>query len=439
MTDHVSAFAISVPVHDADAERSLLGSICLSETAFIECQGIVRPEHFYNVAHRLIFDALVRMDRAGIRPDAVTLRAELERAGTLDEVGGDEVLIRILDAVPHSAHARHYAEIIRDRWQERELRGLCRETLADDRRDRSIADRVGDLESGCLRILEAALPSGPVSTADAMVALNDRWQTGASIGEPTGFAELDKLIGGLRPGSVTVIAARPGMGKSALAGCIAQNFAKRSEPTLICSLEMSRAEIAQRLLALQTGTSFKRLEQPDTLDELDREIVFDAMQELSELPLSIDDSAGMTLQHIAAVTRLQRKKHGLKLGIIDYLQLIRPTDPKVIREQQVAEISRELKALARDLGIPLLLLAQLNRSVENRENRTPRLSDLRESGSIEQDADAVVFVYQPDDDEPGLRELVVAKNRHGPTGRVSVQWNGQLMRFRDMEEPAVGF
>lgn len=438
MTDYGSAFAISVPVHDTEAERSLLGSICLSETALIEVQGIVRAEHFYNAGHRMIFDALVRMDRASIRPDAVTLRAELEQSEKLDEIGGDDVLIGILEAVPHAAHARHYAEIIRDRWQERELCVLCRETLADDR-GRTIVDRIGDLETGLRRVLESGIPSGPVSAADALAALNEHWETGAAIGEPTGFVDLDNLIGGLRPGSVTVIAARPGMGKSALAGCIGHGFAKRGLPTLLCSLEMSRAEVAQRLLALESGTSFKQLERPDELDEVERDIVFAAMQDVGSLPLNIDDSAGMNLQHIAAALRLQRKKYGLRLGIIDYLQLIRPTDPKVIREQQVAEISRELKALARDLRIPLLLLAQLNRSVENRENRTPRLSDLRESGSIEQDADAVMFIHQPDDHELGLRELTIAKNRHGPTGRVSVEWNGQLMRFRDISETAIGF
>ena len=424
---------LEMPPQDVEAERALLGCLCLSDTALLEVQEIVRAEQFYIEAHRLVFDALVAMDTDGIRPDAITLRACLETMGELERVGGDEVLIAILDAVPHAQHARHYAGVIRDRWQERELRRLCRE-VSQRNGNTTIGERIGELESGCQYILEATTDGRAATMSDAMMALSDRWAKDDGIGQPTGFEKLDKLLGGLRPGTVNVIAARPGMGKSSLAGCIANHFLRCNLPVVFSSLELSQAEIAQRFLSLASGVTFGKLDSDSRLDEIEREMVLAAMTDASALPLTIDDTPAQAVRHIAATMRLAKKRAGLALGVIDYLQLIQPADRSVIREQQVAQMSQSLKVMARELKIPLLLLAQLNREVENRDSGKPRLRDLRESGSIEQDADSVLFIYQPDADDDTRRDVVVAKNRHGPTGQVSLEWQGRLMRFRDMQE-----
>lgn len=427
----------SAPPRDEQAERALLSSVFGRESALLQVLGTVRAEQFYSVTHQLVWESLVRLNDQQIEADVVTVANDLERRGLLDSAGGYDALTEIFRTVPHGAHADHYAEIVHAKWQERELRELCREALTDDAAAQPIGERIGAIESGCERILQSSRATGPATAADALMALSERWESGAGVGAATGFEKLDKLLGGLRPGTVNVIAARPGMGKSALAGCIARNFLGDGQPVMFASLEMSRAEIMQRWLALQSGVAFEVLEQGNELDEVESQMVTSAMSALSDLPILIDDTPEQSVRHIAATMRLAKKRRGLALGIIDYLQLIKPADPKVIREQQVAQMSRSLKVLARDLGIPLLLLAQLNRAVENRDNRKPRLSDLRESGSIEQDADSVLFIYEPDDDDPIRRDVVIAKNRHGPTGQISLEWHGRLLRFRDLVQPEV--
>lgn len=426
-----------LPPNDVTAERALLSTLLVDEAALLDVQGVVQPEFFYMDAHRLVYESILRIDRAGNVPDVVTLAADLEQHGRLEEAGGLDTLTAIFDTVSHGFHADQYAAIIRDRWQERQLRHLCLASLDEESRATPIGERVGNIESGCQKILQTSTASGAVSLADAMLSLTQRWESGDDIGRPTGFDRLDAFLGGLRPGTVNVIAARPGMGKTALAGCIARNFLANGLPVMFSSLEMSRSEIAQRLLALASGIPFEHLERLDQSDEITADMATESMARISDWPMTIDDSPEQSVQHISAAMRLSNKRHGLALGIVDYLQLIKPADSKVIREQQVAQMSRSLKVLARTLGIPLLLLAQLNREVENREGGKPRLRDLRESGSIEQDADSVLFIYQPDTDDPIRRDIVIAKNRHGPTGQISLEWHGRMLRFRDLVQPEI--
>lgn len=424
-------------LQDLDVEKALLSSVFGRVAAFLAVQNVVRAEYFYSTGHQLIWQSLLRLTDRNEPTDVVTVANDMDAHGELDHAGGVQALQQLYHSVPHGYHADRYAEMVRDRWQERELRALCRETIEDSSPLETIAERVGRLESGCLSILEASVATGPVSASDAVMALAERWENKLAIGQPTGFVQLDKMLGGLRPGTVNVIAARPGMGKTALAICIARHFLMRGDPVQFCSLEMGRAEVIQRLLSLVSGFMFSRLDTSESLDDFERDQLTSAMSDVGSLPLLIDDSSEQSTQTISATMRLTRKRTGLSLGIVDYLQLVKPADTKVIREQQVAQMSRSLKILARDLQIPILLLAQLNREVENRDGGKPRLRDLRESGSIEQDADSVMFIYEPNADDPARRDVVVAKNRHGPTGQISLEWSGRVMRFRDLVQPEV--
>lgn len=429
----ISRTDATVPPNDLEAERALLSSVLLREAAFAEVQAIVRPEIFHAVTHQAVWESLQRLHGQNTQVDLVTVANDLDRHGMLERAGGPDALAEIFNTVPHGFHAERYAEIVLEKWQQRELQYLCREVLGDDAAS-SLGERISTLESGCQRILESGMASGPVSSSDAVMALSDRWASGEAIGQPTGFVAIDKLVGGLRPGTLNILAARPGQGKTALAGGVAKSFVLRGNPALFCSLEMTREEIVQRYVSLESGIDYGRLDRGETLDEVELDMAHDAMSTIGDWPLRIDDTPEQSMRHIAASMRLTKRKHGLDLGIVDYLQLVRPSDARTPREQQVAEISRSLKVLARELKIPLLLLSQLNRDVEKRDSKKPRLSDLRESGSVEQDADSVWFIYTPNEDDPHRRDVVIAKNRHGPTGQVSLDWSGRVMRFRDCPE-----
>ena len=426
----------SIPPQNLEAEQGVLGSICLSNEALDDVTEVLRSEHFFSERHRLIFEAVQAMLKRGVHPDAVTLSEELARSGKLDIVGGDTYLIQILEAVPNAAHARYYADIVVSRWTARRISEISGKAHAavvhgTETPDEILAEASGEFH----RLMESTVQSGPVNMSDALESLDARWASGSDRGLMTGFPVLDEFLGGLRPGSVYVPAARPGAGKTALAVCIAHNVASQGLGTLIFSLEMEHEDVTQRLLTLESGLPFKQLSKVDQLDEMERDQLADAQNSLSTMPIHIDDSPNISLQHIAAVTRLYCRRHRLSLVVVDYLQLVKSSNRSDLREQQVAEISRELKSLARAVGIPILLLAQLNRAVEHRDSRRPRLSDLRESGSVEQDADAVLFIDRPflnnPEADPRDATLIIGKNRHGPTGDIPLHWDGRLMQFEE--------
>ena len=432
-----------LPPQNLVAERSVLGSVLLENHAIDEIADILRPEHFYSDIHQSIYAAILRLHEANRRSDIVTLAEELDARLQLEDIGGAPYLIEILETVPHAAHAKYYAEIVRDKWIQRSLTNVCTEILRDcyDGSD-DTADVLQRAEQGIFQILENQESGAKLSMDEIMLATLDRinaraGKEGSISGLSTGFEELDRQTNGFQPSEFIIIAARPSMGKTAFVCNVAEYVAGAGETaTLIFSLEQSKLELAERFLCIRARLDGHRLRKGQ-LEPAERHALMQASSELSELPLFIDDQPGRTVGQISAICRRLKRRNNLGLVIIDYLQLIESDDKRASREQQIAQITRRLKGIAKECELPVIALSQLNRGVELREDKRPRLADLRESGAIEQDADIVMFLHRPDaynpDDRPGLAEIVVAKHRSGPTGIVNLQWKKESMRFTDHE------
>ena len=432
-----------LPPQNLVAERSVLGSVLLENHAIDEIADILRPEHFYSDIHQSIFAAILRLHEANRRSDIVTLAEELDARLQLEDIGGAPYLLEILETVPHAAHAKYYAEIVRDKWIQRSLTNVCTEILRDcyDGSD-DTADVLQRAEQGIFQILENQESGAKLSMDEIMHATLDRinaraGKEGSISGLSTGFEELDRQTNGFQPSEFIIIAARPSMGKTAFVCNVAEYVAGAGQTaTLIFSLEQSKLELAERFLCIRARLDGHRLRKGQ-LEPAERHALMQASSELSELPLFIDDQPGRTVGQISAICRRLKRRNNLGLVVIDYLQLIESDDKRASREQQIAQITRRLKGIAKECELPVIALSQLNRGVELREDKRPRLADLRESGAIEQDADIVMFLHRPDaynpDDRPGLAEIVVAKHRSGPTGIVNLQWKKESMRFTDHE------
>lgn len=442
-----------LPPQNLDAERGVLGSVLLVNDTIDEIVEFVHASHFYSDAHEKIFAAISRLYENGVRGiDAVTLAEELDGKGELQEVGGVPYLMQILEGVPHAAHAKYYAQIVRDKWIQRSLTYACTEILAECYEgSRDTEDILASAEQRVFSILEQQESADKIALNDILFDTLDRIKErmekeGNVSGLKSGFTDLDKQLNGFQPTELLILAARPSMGKTAFVCNIAEAVASDSQASvLLFSLEQSKLELAERLLCIRARVNGHRLRAGD-LDEAERDQLMQASSELSELSIFIDDRPGRTMAQIGAIARRLKRRDKLDIIIIDYLQLIEPEDKSAPREQQIALISRRLKFLCKELSVPVIALAQLNRGVELREDKRPRLADLRESGSIEQDADVVMFLHRPDaydpEDRPGEADLIVAKNRSGPTGSVTLTWIRESMRFGDFSsvpEPDGGF
>lgn len=431
-----------LPPQNLVAERSVLGSVLLENHAIDEIADILRPEHFYSDIHQSIYAGILRLHENGRRADVVTLAEELDARGQLQDIGGPPYLLEVLETVPYAAHAKYYAEIVRDKWIQRSLTNACTEILRDCYEGTDdTADVLARAEQGIFHILQDQEVGHKISMDEIMLATLDRINSrlgkdGSTIsGLSTGFMELDRQTNGFQPSELVILAARPSMGKTAFVCNIAEWVAGAGETaTLIFSLEQSKLELAERFLCIRAKLDGHRLRK-GLLEPAERHALLEASSELSRLPLFIDDQPGRTVGQISAICRRLKRHQKLGLVIIDYLQLIESEDKRANREQQIAQITRRLKGIAKECELPLIALSQLNRGVELREDKRPRLADLRESGAIEQDADIVMFLHRPDaynpDDRPGLAEVVVAKHRSGPTGIVNLQWRRESMRFED--------
>ncbi len=436
------SFQGKLPPQNLTAEQSVLGSILLHNDAIDEVADILHANHFYSEKHQLIYSAIQRMGDAGIRGiDAVTLSEELDARNQLADVGGVPYILEILEAVPHAAHVKYYAEIVRDKWIQRSLTEVCTEVLKECYEGTTdTADVLTLAERGIFQILENQEISAKLSMdeilLDTMDRINSRIGTEGTIsGLSTGFTDLDRQTNGFQPAELVIIAARPSMGKTAFVCNLAEWVAGAAgSGVLLFSLEQSKLEIAERFLCIRARLDGHRLRKGQ-LDEPERNSLLQAAQELSSLSMFIDDTPGRTVGQISAITRRLKRRNNIGLVVIDYLQLIEPEDKKTNREQQIAQITRRLKGIAKENGIPVIALSQLNRGVELREDKRPRLADLRESGAIEQDADIVMFLHRPDAydpaDRPGEAEIIVAKHRSGPTGIVTLRWRRESMRFED--------
>lgn len=433
---------LRLPPQNLDAERGVLGSVLLINEAIDEVGESLRAEHFYHDSHHKIYAAVHDLYEKNIRGiDPVTLAEELEKRGELEEIGGAAYIIEILDSVPHAAHVRYYASIVREKWMQRTLISACTEILSECYEPEGTVDELLQAsERKIFSIVEQQEDTSNIAIGDilmeAFTRIDERINKDGSVsGVTTGFTDLDHQTTGFQPTELIILAARPSMGKTAFVCNIAEAIARVDHKgVMLFSLEQSNQELAERFLCITARVNGHDLRTGNLSNE-QRDLLAAASDELHNLPLFIDDKPARTMSQISAISRRQHRKEPLGVIIIDYLQLIEPEDKRVPREQQIASISRRLKFLAKELNVPVIALSQLNRGVELREDKRPRLADLRESGSIEQDADKVMFLHRPDaydpNDRPGEAEIVIAKHRSGPTGIVKLTWRGEFMRFED--------
>jgi replicative DNA helicase len=443
----VSQLLDKVPPQDLDAERSVLGSILFASDAFDDVVQLIRAECFYADAHRRIFSAIHEMYERGVRAiDVITLAHELSRRGELEVVGGPVYLSEIMGTVPHAAHAEYYARIVRDRWLQRAVIEACTESLREAfHGNDEITEIVTRAEQRIYRIAEEQTGTDQFGIDQILDQTFQRIfermeQEGTVSGLHTGFHGLDDKTSGFQPTELIVLAARPSMGKTALVCNFAMAVAKANQGVLVFSLEQSKLELAERLLCIQARLSGHKLRQGD-LTEIEHFTLQEAGNALRQMPIFIDDVPGRTVTQVSAIARRIKRRSGLGIIIIDYLQLLESDDRNLSREQQISTITRRLKFLAKELEVPVIALAQLNRGVEQRDDKRPKLSDLRESGAIEQDADIVMFLHRPDaydpQDRPGEADLIIAKNRHGPIGTVDLVWIRDQLRFGDRSPVSV--
>jgi replicative DNA helicase len=444
--DSASSILDRQPPFDLDAERGVLGSILLLPDACDDVALVLRPDDFFDDAHRRLFQHMVEMHDAGQKIDVTLLVDRLKSSGDFETIGGAAYLYKVGQAVPNAAHARFYARIVREKSTLRSLIQASTEILRDAYEEQREAKHLlSEAEQRIFAILEnrgtASVPRIQDVLHQAMDRLDARMRgEHMAGGVETGFRKLDELTGGLHNSELSVVAARPSMGKTALAMNIAEYVARKlGEPTLLVSLEMSGLELADRLLCSAAGVNGHRLRN-GTISQAERQRLVRMAAEISQKPLYVDDSPSRTVSEIAAAARrIRRREQRLGLVIIDYLQLIEPDNPSDSRQEQVARITRRLKGLAREANVPVLVLAQLNRQAEDSKDHRPRLSHLRESGAIEQDADVVMFVHREEyyrhgsDKEQfeGLAQIIIAKQRNGPTGEVELVWEKEHTRFRN--------
>jgi len=430
------------PPSNVDAENSVLGCLMLVNDTVDQVLGILHVDQFYDDQNRRIFATITEMYERGDRGiDAVTLANELSKRGALDAAGGVAKLLEIMETVPHAAHAEYYAKIVREKWLQRQLIYTCNEILKEAHHS---PDDINDILSRSeQKIFQIAEQQESLSRIDMRSILMETWdrinsrrdQEGTVSGLHSGFLGLNELTSGYQPSELIILAARPSMGKTAFVcnSTLAVSGIAKSG-VLLFSLEQSKAELAERLLCIHARVDGHKVRQGN-LDEMDHHALLEASTELSQFPIYIDDAPGRTMSQIAAVSRRMKRQHDIGIVIIDYLQLIEAEDKNQPREQQISSITRRLKFLAKDLDIPVIALAQLNRGVEQREDKRPRLADLRESGAIEQDADVVMFLHRPEaydpEDRPGEAFVIVAKNRSGPIGDAHLTWIKQQLRFAD--------
>ncbi len=431
-----------VPPHSVEAEESVIGSILLSNDAASDVMDKLSPEDFYFPAHQAIYTAIRDLFNANQAIDAITVAEELRRVGQLERVGGVAGITRLLDIVPSAANVEFYAGIVEEHSQRRHLMkaGSSITDLAFrlDDEIHTVLDRAEQtvLSVAGRKVGDTMQPIGPLffSTLEELERLEAQ---GSDItGLSSGFTDLDKKLTGLHPANLVIIAARPAMGKSALTANIAMNVAvDQGRPVAVFSLEMSKEEVAQRMLCSKARIDSMKLK-TGQIGDMAWPRLTDAAGRLYKAPVFVDDSPVVTVTDIRAKSRRLKRRHGLDLIVIDYLQLMQGSS-RENRQQEIAEISRSLKNLARELDVPIIAVSQLNRNLESREDKRPRLGDLRESGSLEQDADVVIFIYRDEyyneqSDDRGVAEVMVAKHRAGSTGVVKMTFMPEYTLFANI-------
>ena len=438
----VSAGETALP-HNLEAERSILGAILIRNDAFNVAAELIDADDFFRDAHRRVFDKMVDLNERGQAIDLVTLRDELSRSGDLDPVGGPAYISSLADGVPRSTNVEHYARIVKERATLRNLIAAANRIEAEAYAAREDASLILDrAEQEIFSIAEGRIHSGFVplgELAEAGFSTIERLQSvqSAVTGVPTGFADIDEMTAGLQPADLVIVAARPSMGKTAFALNIGAHVGTNSKRTVgVFSLEMSKEQLFMRMLTSAAQIDSHRF-RTGLLTESDYGRLSDAMSVLSDARVYIDDTPSIGVLEMRAKSRRLQAEHGLDLLIIDYLQLMQGRGRFENRNQEIASISRSLKALAKEIDVPVVALSQLSRAPESRGDRRPQLSDLRESGALEQDADVVMFIFREDmyDETPenaNVAEIIIGKQRNGPTGMVKLAFLKQQTRFENL-------
>lgn len=438
--------AAKLPPQNLDAEKSILGAVLIDENVLTRVSDSIKAEDFYDPRHERIFAAMIRLYERHQPVDLLTLSDELKKQDHLDEAGGTDYISELTNQVPTAAHAESYAEIIVQNAMRRRLitaSGTIAELAFDESKES--AELLENAEQELFAISDKAGKKDMVSLEQILVESFDRLEElhknkGALRGVRTGFRDLDGMTAGLQRSDLIILAARPAMGKTTLVTNLAYNVATLAkQAVLFFSLEMGKEQLVDRMLADAAGVDAWNI-RTGNLSDQDFEKLSRAMGEMAEAPIFIDDTPGVTVLDLRTKARRAAHDHPLGLIIIDYLQLMqgsgRSGDNRV---QEVSEISRGLKLVARELNVPVIALSQLSRSVENRSPQIPQLADLRESGSIEQDADIVAFIYReayynPETEFPNITDLIIAKHRNGPTGKVELYFDPERLKFMDLDK-----
>ncbi|MCC0633323.1 MULTISPECIES: replicative DNA helicase [Clostridioides] len=431
-----------IPPHSVESEQSILGSILLDKDAIITVTETIRPDDFYKEAHKIIYECMITLSNKGEPIDLITLTEELRKQGHLNDIGGISYITSLSTIVPTTSNVKYYADIVKEKSVLRKLIKASNEII---NLGYSGATKIEDvLEQAEKRIFDISQEK----TSDDFKSINlvlmdaydmiEKLYTNKSdvTGITTGFKDLNKKINGLQRTDLILVAARPAMGKTAFSLNLVQNAALKGDASVaVFSLEMSKEQLVQRMLSSQSSVELKKIK-TGTLNDNDWPRIIDAMAVLSDAKIHIDDTPGIKISELRSKCRKLKIEKGLDLVLIDYLQLMEGEGNNESRQQEISKISRSLKVLAKELNCPVVALSQLSRAPEQRADHRPMLSDLRESGAIEQDADIVMFLYRDeyyhaDSESKNIGEIIIAKNRHGETGSVELVWLGEVQRFGD--------
>ena len=431
-----------IPPHSVESEQSILGSIILDKDAIITVAETINPSDFYKEAHKIIYESMLSLNSNNEPIDLITLIEELRKEGHLDNIGGISYLTSLSTIVPTTSNVKYYANIVKEKSVMRQLIKASNEIInlgydastyvqeILNKAEKNIFDISQEKSGDDIQPINAVLQD----TFDMIEKLCTEKKEVTGI--TTGFKDLNKKINGLQRTDLILLAARPAMGKTAFSLNLVQNAALKGDASVaVFSLEMSKEQLVQRMLSAQSNVELSKIK-TGTLGESDWPRIIDGMAVLSEAKIFIDDTPGIKISEIRSKCRRLKMEKGLDLILIDYLQLMEGEGKNENRQQEIAKISRSLKILAKELDCPVVALSQLSRSPELRKDHRPILSDLRESGSIEQDADIVMFLYRDeyyhdDSEKKNIGEVIVAKNRHGETGNVELVWFGQVQKFAD--------
>jgi replicative DNA helicase len=430
-----------LPPQNLDAEQSVLGSMLLDKDAIINVASFLRSEYFYDPRHAIIYDAIIELFEASLPVDIVTISNLLSKKKSLKKVGGRAYITELLSLVPTSAHAEEYGKIVRDAHVRRALISASAQiTELSFNETKSIGDVVDSAEGLLFGIAQEGISTAFIHIKDLLKDAYERAERAdreeAFLGVSSGFKDLDNLLGGFQPSDLIVLAARPSVGKTSLALDFLRTAALSDKKKVVLfSLEMSNTQIVDRLLGMQASVPFWDIRTGHMNDEKFVKLA-DAMGQLADADIYIDDKPGQSILEVRTKARRLALEQGVDLIIVDYLQLMHGAN-RENRVLEVQEISQGLKNLARELKVPVIALSQLSRAIEQRNTRRPQLSDLRESGSIEQDADVVMFIdreetYNPETEKKGIGELIVAKHRNGPTGMVDLAFVKEIASFRNL-------